>query len=71
MVRKEFFAERDEIAKERRRLQRERNGFTADPENGVEYYKISFGCPAPSHEMIKEFIRWYIGSTEGRLNENG
>lgn len=21
--------------------------------------------------MIKEFIRWYIGSTEGRLNENG
>lgn len=21
--------------------------------------------------MIKEFIRWYISSTEGRLNENG
>ncbi|KAI2741899.1 hypothetical protein DTO013E5_5321 [Penicillium roqueforti] len=106
MGRKEFFAERDEITKERRRLQRERNGyvpgarrqedsirekdkrlaetnnlhrqnvdlwlnFTADPENGFEYYKTSFGCPAPSHEMIKEFIRWYISSTEGRLNENG
>ncbi|CAG7932841.1 unnamed protein product [Penicillium olsonii] len=106
MGRKEFFAERDEIAKERRRLQRERNGyipgarrqedsirekdkrlaetnnlhrqnmdlwfnFTADPENGFDNYKTSFGCPAPSHEMIKEFIRWYIGSTEGRLDENG
>jgi hypothetical protein len=21
--------------------------------------------------MIKEFIRWYIGSIQGRLNENG
>lgn len=27
MGRKEFFAERDEITKERRRLQRERNGY--------------------------------------------
>jgi hypothetical protein len=27
MGRKDFFAERDEIAKERRRLQRERNGY--------------------------------------------
>ncbi|CDM32871.1 unnamed protein product [Penicillium roqueforti FM164] len=41
------------------------------PENRFKYYKTSFGCPALSHEMIKEFIRWYIGSTKGRLNENG
>ena len=128
MGKKDFFARRDEIAKERRRLQRERNGyvpgahrqedsirekdkrlpktnrlhqkdmnlwlewvkprltwqslpiyelcwpslsFTENPENGFEYYKTSLGSPAPSHEMIKEFIRWYVSSTEGRLNEDG
>ncbi|KAJ5500694.1 hypothetical protein N7453_009745 [Penicillium expansum] len=44
--------------------------FIADPENGFEYYKTSLGCPAPSHEMIKEFIRWYTSSIQGRLNED-
>ncbi|CDM34236.1 unnamed protein product [Penicillium roqueforti FM164] len=105
LSRKDFFAKRDEIAKTKRRLQREKNGyiprapqtgglnsgegqeasktkslhhktvklwlnFTADPENGFEYYKTSLGCPAPSHDMIKQFIRWYTSSIQGRLNED-
>ncbi|KAJ5971697.1 uncharacterized protein N7479_001615 [Penicillium vulpinum] len=106
MGRKDFFAKRDELAKERRRLQREKNGytpgtykeedsirekdkrlpktnelhretmnlwleFTADPENGYEYYKTSLGSPAPTHEMIKAYIRWYVHSIQGRLNDDG
>ncbi|KAL2700119.1 hypothetical protein AAEP93_008642 [Penicillium crustosum] len=106
MGRKDFFAKRDGIAKERRRLQREKNGyapgvhreedsirekdkrlpktnklhqetmnlwldFTADPENGFEYYQTSLGSPAPTHEMIKAYIRWYASSTQGRLNDDG
>ncbi|KAJ5206898.1 hypothetical protein N7472_003346 [Penicillium cf. griseofulvum] len=106
MGRKDFFAKRDELAKERRRLQREKNGyaprahkeedsirekdkrlpktnelhrqtmnlwleFTADPENGYEYYKTSPGSPAPTHEMIKAYIRWYANSIQGRLNDDG
>ncbi|KAJ5829188.1 uncharacterized protein N7525_007441 [Penicillium rubens] len=106
MGRKDFFAKRDELAKERRRLQREKNGyapgthkeedsirekdkrlpktnelhretmnlwleFTADPENGYEYYKTFLGSPAPTHEMIKAYIRWYANSIQGRLNDDG
>ncbi|KAJ5268057.1 hypothetical protein N7524_006097 [Penicillium chrysogenum] len=106
MGRKDFFAKRDELAKERRRLQREKNGyapgthkeedsirekdkrlpktnelhretmnlwleFTADPENGYEYYETSLGSPAPTHEMIKAYIRWYANSIQGRLNDDG
>ncbi|KAJ5839490.1 uncharacterized protein N7525_004678 [Penicillium rubens] len=106
MGRKVFFAKRDGIAKERRRLQREKNGyapgvhreedsirekdkrlpktnklhqetmnlwldFTANPENGFEYYQTSLGSPAPTHEMIKAYIRWYASSTQGRLNDDG
>lgn len=44
--------------------------FTANPENGFAYYKTAPGCPAPSHGMIKEFIRWHIGSITGRLDED-
>ncbi|KAJ5824656.1 hypothetical protein N7447_006996 [Penicillium robsamsonii] len=45
--------------------------FTADPENGFEYYQTSLGSPAPTHEMIKSYIRWYASSTQGRLNDDG
>ncbi|KAJ6027390.1 hypothetical protein N7460_012207 [Penicillium canescens] len=99
-----FFSERDEKAKEKRRLLREKNGFvpgahkeedsirnknkklpktkrlhqeklglwldfTADPENGYQDYKTFEGCEAPSHDMVKQFIRWLAKSTLGRLTE--
>lgn len=34
-------------------------------------YEIKEGCPAPDIVLIKQFIRWYIRSTEGvgRLSE--
>ncbi|KAJ5706325.1 hypothetical protein N7536_002014 [Penicillium majusculum] len=103
MGRKDFFAKRDELAKERRRLQREKNGyapgthkeedsirekdkrlpktnelyretmnlwleFTADPENGYEYYKTSLGSPAPTYEMIKAYIRCFQNERDLRLH---
>lgn len=44
--------------------------FTADPENGFQHYKTFEGCEAPSHDMVKQFIRWLAKSTSGRLSEN-
>ncbi|KAJ5288305.1 hypothetical protein N7508_011080 [Penicillium antarcticum] len=104
MGRQLFLSERDEKAKEKRRLLREKNGFvpgahkeedsirnknkklpktkrlhqekfglwldfTADPENGYQDYKTFEGCEAPSHDMVKQFIRWLAKSTLGRLTE--
>lgn len=44
--------------------------FTADPRNGFEHYRTGPHCLPPSHEMVKEFMRWYVSSTEGRLSDD-
>ncbi|KAJ5145808.1 uncharacterized protein N7515_000372 [Penicillium bovifimosum] len=104
MERMDFFARRDEITKERRRLLREKNGyvpgahreedsirnkdkkldktkkihqekldlwldFTADPSNKFKHYKTVPGCSPPSHDVVKQFIRWCVSSATGRLSE--
>ncbi|KAE8357268.1 hypothetical protein BDV27DRAFT_164672 [Aspergillus caelatus] len=36
-----------------------------------EGYKIGEGYPAPTLEELKEFTRWFIESTKGRLADDG
>ncbi|KAJ9481456.1 hypothetical protein VN97_g12019 [Penicillium thymicola] len=104
MGRKLFFAQQDNIAKEKRRRRLEKSGYIfgahADEdairdkdkrlpktkrmylqhaelwkdfleENGIRGYRNGADSKAPDHQLIKEFIRWYIHSTRGRLSKNG
>ncbi|OQD85679.1 hypothetical protein PENANT_c009G09656 [Penicillium antarcticum] len=43
--------------------------FTADPSNEFKHYKTVPGCLPPSHDVVKEFIRWCVSSATGRLSE--
>ncbi|KAJ6019330.1 hypothetical protein N7522_001397 [Penicillium canescens] len=43
--------------------------FTADPSNKFKHYKTVPGCSPPSHDVVKEFIRWCVSSATGRLSE--
>ncbi|KAJ5101748.1 hypothetical protein NUU61_003970 [Penicillium alfredii] len=40
-------------------------------QNGIRGYDNGPGSKVPDHQLIKEFLRWYIHSTRGRLSKNG
>jgi len=45
--------------------------FLIEEKGMPEGYKVGKGHPAPTLEELKEFFRWIIDSTEGRLASNG
>ncbi|KAJ5139024.1 uncharacterized protein N7515_003872 [Penicillium bovifimosum] len=38
-------------------------------DNKFKHYKAVPGCSPPSHDVVKEFIRWCVSSATGRLSE--
>ncbi|KAJ5139335.1 uncharacterized protein N7515_004183, partial [Penicillium bovifimosum] len=87
MGRRQFFAQRDEFAKKKRRERLEKSGYVfgahahedaiRDKDKRIEKTKRMYKEHAelwkdpPSHKLIKEFVRWYIHSAQGRLSKNG
>ncbi|RHZ54243.1 uncharacterized protein CDV56_106367 [Aspergillus thermomutatus] len=45
--------------------------FLIEERNMPESYEVGEGHPAPTLEELKEFIRWLIDSTKGKLASNG